>query len=413
MGSEPRSGSGILTSVGPLFVGLALLMVGNGLLGALIGVRADAEGFSTVVIGVVMSSYYVGFLLGSLAIPRWLVTVGHIRVFAGLAALAGTTALAHSLLVTPLVWAGLRFVVGLCLSGLYVTVESWLHDRATNETRGRLLSVYMLVVTLGLGIGQVLLGVADPMDTTLFILVGMLIALAVVPVAMVRIPMPHEVVRVKLSLRELARTAPLGVVAVAVAGAAGSAILALGAVYGIRIGIDPSRVGVFVAAAMAGGAATQYPLGRLSDRVPRRRVILGIAVAAIVVAVAGTVVEPESLWQFVVAAAFGGLVFPLYSIAVSHVNDVVPEHQLVVAAAGTILVYGIGSVVGPLLLSVVMELVGPVGYLWGLATYFVPLVVYAVVRIIVKERPNQRNFVSLPARSSTAAVLLADPRNDD
>ena len=413
MGSEPRSGSGILTSVGPLFVGLALLMVGNGLLGALIGVRADAEGFSTVVIGVVMSSYYVGFLLGSLAIPRWLVTVGHIRVFAGLAALAGATALAHSLLVTPLVWAGLRFVVGLCLSGLYVTVESWLHDRATNETRGRLLSVYMLVVTLGLGIGQVLLGVADPMDTTLFILVGMLIALAVVPVAMVRIPMPHEVVRVKLSLRELARTAPLGVVAVAVAGAAGSAILALGAVYGIRIGIDPSRVGVFVAAAMAGGAATQYPLGRLSDRVPRRRVILGIAVAAIVVAVAGTVVEPESLWQFVVAAAFGGLVFPLYSIAVSHVNDVVPEHQLVVAAAGTIFVYGIGSVVGPLLLSVVMELVGPVGYLWGLATYFVPLVVYAVVRIIVKERPNQRNFVSLPARSSTAAVLLADPRNDD
>ena len=388
-------------------------MVGNGLLGALIGVRADAEGFSTVVIGVVMSSYYVGFLLGSLAIPRWLVTVGHIRVFAGLAALAGATALAHSLLVTPLVWAGLRFVVGLCLSGLYVTVESWLHDRATNETRGRLLSVYMLVVTLGLGIGQVLLGVADPMDTTLFILVGMLIALAVVPVAMVRIPMPHEVVRVKLSLRELARTAPLGVVAVAVAGAAGSAILALGAVYGIRIGIDPSRVGVFVAAAMAGGAATQYPLGRLSDRVPRRRVILGIAVAAIVVAVAGTVVEPESLWQFVVAAAFGGLVFPLYSIAVSHVNDVVPEHQLVVAAAGTIFVYGIGSVVGPLLLSVVMELVGPVGYLWGLATYFVPLVVYAVVRIIVKERPSQRNFVSLPARSSTAAVLLADPRNDD
>lgn len=413
MGSEPRPGSGILTSVGPLFVGLALLMVGNGLLGALIGVRADAEGFSTVVIGVVMSSYYVGFLLGSLAIPRWLVTVGHIRVFAGLAALAGATALAHSLLVTPLVWAGLRFVVGLCLSGLYVTVESWLHDRATNETRGRLLSAYMLVVTLGLGIGQVLLGVADPMDTTLFILVGMLIALAVVPVAMVRIPMPHEVVRVKLSLRELARTAPLGVVAVAVAGAAGSAILALGAVYGIRIGIDPSRVGVFVAAAMAGGAATQYPLGRLSDRVPRRRVILGIAVAAIVVAVAGTVVEPESLWQFVVAAAFGGLVFPLYSIAVSHVNDVVPEHQLVVAAAGTIFVYGIGSVVGPLLLSVVMELVGPVGYLWGLATYFVPLVVYAVVRIIVKERPSQRNFVSLPARSSTAAVLLADPRNDD
>jgi MFS family permease len=403
----------MLTSVVPLFVGLAVLMVGNGLLGTLIGVRSDIEGFSTIVIGVVMSSYYVGFLLGSLAIPRWLVTVGHIRVFAGLAALAAATALAHSLLVTPIVWAGLRFIVGLCLSGLYVTVESWLHDRATNETRGRLLSVYMLVVTLGLGTGQVLLGVADPIDATLFILVGMLIALAVVPVAMVRIPTPHEVIRVKLSLRDLGRTAPLGVVAVAVAGAAGSSILALGAVYAIRVGIDPSRVGVFVASAMVGGAVMQYPLGYLSDRVPRRRVILGVAVGAIVVAFAGIVVEPGSPWLFIVAAAFGGLAFPLYSIAVSHVNDVMPEHQIVVAAAGTIFVFGIGSVAGPLLLSVLMELLGPSGYFWGLLAYFVPLVLYAVVRIIVKERPSQRDFVSLPARSSTAAVLLADPREGD
>lgn len=388
-------------------------MVGNGLLGTLIGVRADIEGFSTIVIGAVMSSYYIGFLLGSLAIPRWLVTVGHIRVFAGLAALAAATALAHSLLVTPVVWAGLRFIVGLCLSGLYVTVESWLNDRATNETRGRLLSVYMLVVTLGLGAGQVLLGVADPLDTTLFIFVGMLVALAVVPVAMVRMPTPGEVIRVKLSLRDLGRTAPLGVVAVAVAGAAGSSVLALGAVYAIRIGIDPSRVGVFVAAAMAGGAVTQYPLGYLSDRVPRRRVILGIAFAAIVVAVAGAVAEPDSSLQFVVAAAFGALTFPLYSIAVSHVNDVMPENQLVAAAAGTIFVYGIGSVVGPLLLSVLMEIWGPSGYFWGLAVYFVPLVLYATVRIIFKERPTQRDFVSLPVRSSTAAVLLAESTDED
>lgn len=413
MAGGPRSGSGLLTSVVPLFLGLALLMVGNGLLGTLIGVRADIEGFSTIVIGAVMSSYYIGFLLGSLAIPRWLVTVGHIRVFAGLAALAAATALAHSLLVTPVVWAGLRFIVGLCLSGLYVTVESWLNDRATNETRGRLLSVYMLVVTLGLGAGQVLLGVADPLDTTLFIFVGMLVALAVVPVAMVRMPTPGEVIRVKLSLRDLGRTAPLGVVAVAVAGAAGSSVLALGAVYAIRIGIDPSRVGVFVAAAMAGGAVTQYPLGYLSDRVPRRRVILGIAFAAIVVAVAGAVAEPDSSLQFVVAAAFGALTFPLYSIAVSHVNDVMPENQLVAAAAGTIFVYGIGSVVGPLLLSVLMEIWGPSGYFWGLAVYFVPLVLYATVRIIFKERPTQRDFVSLPVRSSTAAVLLAESTDED
>ncbi|GMQ99171.1 MAG: MFS transporter [Acidimicrobiia bacterium] len=406
-GSPPRFG--VLTPVLPLFVGLAFLMVGNGLVGSLIGVRADLDGFATVVIGVVMSMYYVGFLVGSLTIPRWLVSVGHIRVFAGLAALASATALTYSLLVAPVAWGVLRFVFGLCMSGLYVTVESWLNERASNETRGRLLSVYMLVVTLGLGTGQLLLGVASPAGSTLFILVGILISLAVVPVAMIRIPTPRDVIPVKLSLGGLWRTAPLGVLAVAVAGAAGSSVIALGAVYATKIGMDPALVGAFVAASMVGGALAQYPLGRLSDRVPRRRVILSMAALAIMVAVAGILVEPGSALQFLVIGAYGGLAFPMYSVAVSQINDSMPGDQLVVAAAGIVFVFGVGSVVGPFAVAVLMELLEPVGYFWGLGIYFVPLVVYAFVRIIFKERPTQREFVSLPPRSSTAAALLAEP----
>ena len=134
------------SAVLPLFLALAFLMVGNGLVGSLVGVRADIEGFPTIVTGVVMTMYYCGFLLGSLTIPRWIASVGHIRVFAGLAALAAATALAYSLFVNPVAWGGLRFVAGLSISGLYVTVESWLNAQATNETRGRLLSIYMVVV---------------------------------------------------------------------------------------------------------------------------------------------------------------------------------------------------------------------------------------------------------------------------
>ena len=403
----------VLGPVLPLFAGLGLLMVGNGLLSSFLGIRADLEGFPTVVIGVVMSMYYVGFLLGSLTIPRWLVTVGHIRVFAGLSSLAAATALTYALLITPIAWSGLRFVFGLCMSGLYVTVESWLNERASNETRGRLLSVYMLVVTIGLGLGQILLGVAEPFDTTLFILVGILISLAVVPVALIRIPTPHEVIPVKLSLRELGRMAPLGVVAVAVAGAAGSSILALGAVYGTQVGMSPGQVGVFMAASMVGGAVLQYPLGRLSDSLPRRRVILAMAVVATGVAVAGTMIDPASVWILVVAAVYGGLAFPLYSVAVSHVNDVTAEHQLVAVAAGMVFVFGVGSVIGPLSISVLMEALGPVGYFWGLAVYFVPLSIYALLRIVFKKRPTQREFVNLPPRSSTAAVLLAESSDSE
>jgi MFS family permease len=403
----------VVAPVLPLFAGLALLMLGNGLLSSLLGIRSDLEGFNTVVIGVVMSMYYVGFLVGSLTVPRWLMTVGHIRVFAGLTSLVAASALSYSLLVEPIAWGVLRFLVGLCMSGLYVTIESWLNQRATNETRGRLLSVYMLVVTLGLGLGQLLLGVGDPAGFTLFILTGILVSLAVVPVAMIRIPTPSEVIPVELSLSSLATTAPLGVLAVLVAGAAGGAVLGIGAVYATQIGMTSGQVGVFMAASIIGGAVTQYPLGRLSDRIPRRRVILGVAVAATLVGVAGASVDPNSAWLLVIAAVYGGLAFPMYSLAVSNINDVMPENQLVAAAAGIVFVFGIGSVLGPIFVSVLMAVLGFAGYFWGLAAFFVPLAMYALIRVVFIARPIQQRFVSLPPRSSTAAALLAEPSEDE
>jgi len=413
VGTDSRNAFRALTPVVPLFVGLALLMVGDGLLGALVGVRADLDGFATIVIGAVLSMFYVGFVVGSLTIPRWLVSVGHIRVFSGLAALASAAALSHSLLVTPIVWGVLRFVFGVCMAGLFVTVESWLNERASNETRGRLLSIYALVVTFGLGIGQLLLGVASPADFTLFVLVGIAISLAVVPVALIRIPTPRDVIPVKLSLGGLWRTAPLGVLAVAIAGATGASVIGLAAVYATRVGIEPVLVGAFVATSMVGGALAQYPLGRLSDRVPRRRVILVVAALAMLVAVVGVVLEPGGALQFLVLAVYGGLAFPMYSIAVSQINDSIEADHLVVIAAGIMFVFGLGSVIGPLGVSVLMELLGPVGFFWGLAVYFVPLVIYAFVRIILKTRPTQREFVSLPPRSSTAATLLAESSDDE
>lgn len=406
-------GRGSIASVLPLFAGLALLMVGSGLLGSLLGVRADLEGFSTIAIGIVMAMYYVGFLLGSLTIPLWLVSVGHIRVFTGLAALTSATALSYALLASPLTWGALRFVAGLCMSGLYVTVESWLNERASNETRGRLLSIYALVSTLGLGLGQLLLGVGDPLDPTLFLLVGILISLAVVPVALIRTPEPTQTIPVGLSLRVLGRTAPLGVFAVAISGAAGSSFFALGAVYATRIGMAPGRVGVFMAASLVGAVASQYPLGHLSDRYPRRRVILVVAAGAVVAAASAATVDPASPWLFLLAAVYGSLAFPMYSLAVSQINDSLPVHQLVGAAAGIMFVYGMGSISGPLVMSGLMTVLGPDGYFWGLAAFFLPVVAYSLLRIISKARPLQQRFLNLPPRSSIAVALLADPTDGD
>ncbi len=402
-----------MVSVWVLFLGTALLMAGNGLQGSLLGIRSDIEGFATPAIGIVMASYYAGFLVGSLTIPARLASVGHIRVFAGLASLTSSVALIHYLVVDEVTWSLLRFITGLCLSGLYVTIESWLNDRASNATRGRLLAVYMVVVTVSVGCGQLLLGAADPSGPRLFITASILISLAIVPLALSQIPAPALDPPSGVSIRALLRVAPLGVVTGALVGASNGAIFGLGAVYATRIGMSPGRAGLFVGASVVGAVITQYPLGHLSDRFPRRRVIFIAATAAVGVALLGTTVDQHSPLLFVVAALYGSLAFPMYSLAVSHINDIVRDDQLVSTAAGVLFVYGAGSIVGPIITSVLMTLFGPAGYLWSLSGFFAPVAAYSLYRVATKARPGQQSFVSLPPRTSVVAATLAETRPAD
>jgi len=399
---------GVIRSVASLFVGLALVMVATGLVGSLVAVRSELEAFPTVAIGAIMAMYYAGFLVGSLTIPRGLASVGHVRVFTGLASLAAAVALSYPMFPNAVTWGGLRFVAGVALSGVYVTVESWLNSRSSNETRGRLLSAYALVVTVGLGVGQMLLGVSDPLGFEPFVLVGILISVAVVPVALVRLPEPSELIPSTVSLRGLTRIAPLGVVGVAVVGAAGGSIYALGPVFATRAGLDPAGVGTFMAVSLIAAAVSQYPLGQLSDRFPRRRVILAVSVAAAATAFATASIGPSGWWLLAMAGLFGALIFPMYSLSVSHINDMTPAHDLVPVAAGIMFVFGSASVVGPIVTSMLMAVVGPAGYFWSVGLLILPIVVYATVRIIAKAPPPQEPFIGLPPRSSTGAALLAD-----
>jgi MFS family permease len=276
-------------------------------------------------------------------------------------------------------------------------IESWLNGQATNATRGRLLATYMIVVTVGIGSGQLLLGVADVVGPTLFAVSAMLMSLSVVPLALWQVPTPLVEVATRISIRALARTAPLGVATGVLVGASNGAIYGLGAVYATKVGMSPGRAGLFVGVSIFGALITQYPLGHLSDRLPRRRVILGVAAAATLTAGAGIGIEPEGWLIFVVAAVYGSLAFPMYSLAVSHINDVARGDQLVATAAGVLFVYGMGSIAGPIIASILMTIFGPVGYFWSLAAFFSPIVVFSFYRIATRARPEQQRFVNVSA----------------
>ena len=230
----------VVASAWALFLGMGLLMLGNGLQASLLGIRAGAEGFGTGATGLVMTCYYLGFLAGSILTPKVVKNVGHVRVFSALASLASVAALVHSVFLDPFTWGAMRFVTGFAYAGLYVVAESWLNDRATNETRGSLLSVYMVVLFGGLAGGQLLLNVADPGGFLLFVLASVLVSLALVPISLTAGPAPEFDAPTPVGLLELYRVSPLGVAGAMGTGLAHGVLFGMGAVYGCLLYTSPS-----------------------------------------------------------------------------------------------------------------------------------------------------------------------------
>ena len=391
-----------------LLVGIALLMLGTGLQGSLLGVRASLEGFSTTTVGIVMSSYYLGYLLGSLGAPQLVSTVGHIRVFAAFASIASSTVLLHSLLIEPLGWTLIRVVSGFSMAGLFVVAESWLNEGATNETRGSLLSIYMVVVYGGMGAGQLLLNVADPGGFELFIITSVLVSIALVPAALsVRsapvIPRPSEV-----ALREVFEAAPLGVVGSVLAGTSSGALFGVGVVYAQLAGLTLSETSLFMLAAILGGAVLQWPVGAISDRFDRRLVIVVVALLAAVACVAGAL-GPHDTVLLAVVGVLGALSMPLYPLCNAHANDYIPSELRVGAGSRLVLASGLGAIGGPFLASAAMDLVGAAGFFWFIGVVHVLVAAYAAYRITRRAASEDRShYHPYPARSSVVVNTL-DP----
>lgn len=385
-----------------LFAALSLLMLGNGLIGVLIGVRSELEGFDTTVIGLVMTSYFAGFLVGSRVTPQVMARVGHIRVFAGLSSLVAATALIHTLLVTPVTWMLLRLVFGFAMAGLYVVVESWLNDLVSNENRGRVMAMYMVVSMGGLALGQLFVGFGNPIQPTLFIVAGALMTLAVAPISLSINDAPYFELPPRAKYRDLWEATPLGVITAVGAGIANGALVAMASVYAVQVGVPQPRTGLFVAAAAIGSVVLQLPVGAMSDRLGRRQSILLVTFAAVAVGAVAQAMSPDG-WGLIGAMfLLGGLSFPMYSLALSYVVDVLPTGQAVTGTVAVVFLTGVGSIFGPLLASVAMALLGPNGFFWAIAVIHLVIGIVGVVRVVsrpdIDETPEP--WISVPARST-------------
>ena len=375
-----------------LLLGFGLMQMGNTLQATLLSVRGGVEGFSPAQIGAVGAGFWVGVVIGSLRCGKLIQSVGHIRAFLALGAIASTAPLLHLLLMDPITWVVARALTGFCFAGLFIIVESWLNSAATDETRGQILSIYAMTGLLAGIVGQLLLPATDPAGFRAFCIVAIIIAFALVPIALTRASAPaYEGGGARISIRGLYRQSPFGIVAAFLCGVATSAFFTLGPVYAQGRDLNTGGVAVFMASGTLGGFLMAWPLGWLSDRLDRRLVIIGAAVTATASLLTMMVLVPDeaSRWiLYLCAGILGGTIVPTYSVVMAHVNDAVGEGEFAAASGGLLIVQGVGATAGPLLGGLAMSAL-PQGLAYMLVATQIAMAVFGAYRLTRRAAPPE------------------------
>jgi len=400
-----------IISTWTLFFGLLLISAGNGLQVVLLGTRAPEAGFSNIATGIVMSGYFAGIFAGSIIVPHILARVGHVRVFGAMSAIASAAVLIHVVFLDPFVWTGMRFASGFSFAGMYIVCESWLNEKATNETRGQLLSLYMITNMAGMAAGQLMISLGEAGSAGLFLLASVLVSIAVVPILITASAAPSFEAPERISFRRLVQVSPLAVVGMVFVGIVISMVFGMGAVYGRNIGLDNTQVGYFMTSITLGTLALQYPVGRLSDKFDRRVVIFGATViAGIAIGIASLFSADQFALLLIMMLIFGGLVFSLYSLFIAHANDFLAPSQMVAMSSGLLMVNGAGAVMGSPLAASVIEIVGNHGFLPTIAGFLFLLAGFVLYRMRMRSAvpaEAQGAFVAIPDSSSGVAVNLS------
>ncbi len=392
-----------------LLLGLFFLIVGHGLQLTLIPLRAEAEGWTAFQIGIVGSAYYVGYVVGCICVPYLILSTGHIRAFMVLAALIAIAMVSHALWVAFLPWLVLRAVLGAALAGLYMVIESWLNDRASNENRGLIMSIYIMVNYIALATGQWLVTRYSPMEFSLFAIATIAMALSVVPLALTRQQQPAPVALVRFRPMALYRSSPVGLIGVFGSGLANGAYWSLAAVAAVGHGLSPSDAALFLTIATAAGALGQWPVGRLSDRIDRRLVLAGLLAGAAVFGLLLAFLPVPGRGWFILAVFYGFAIAPTYSIAAAHSYDHASPGTMVEAAAGLFLASAIGSIIGPLVASTLMTHLGPPTLFLYTAIVHTTLLAYIVYRLRHQTGPVAKTDFSQSATVPGGATIAPEP----
>ncbi|ASP47092.1 MFS transporter [Cognaticolwellia beringensis] len=398
-----------------LFLSCFILLSGIGLINVLLPVRMNLDGLSTEVIGIVLSLYYVGLLIGALYSTSLIKRAGHIRMFAGCVSLGAVSILLCSLYSDAALWGAMRIVMGFCIACAFTAMESWLSDSSSKETRGQVLAIYNAVVLAGLFGGQFFINVASPQDNMLFVIAGILMCIAVIPVVMSSHPGPVIEEFSSMSLRLLYKRSPLGVVSCLISGMLYSAIFNLLPVFAKEFDITGFQLSLYMGAAIFGAFVLQFPVGFLSDRFDRRTVLFVLLLISASAGIAVTLLAPMGItWAVFLATGITcGIIACTYPLSITEALDKLKQSEIVSAMSSMILAFALGGVLGPYSASLVMDKFGGSALFYFLGLVQLLLACFVVFRMTVRAAlpiEEQENFV-MQGSVITSAVEL-DPRTE-
>ena len=400
-----------------LYSAVLFMMTGLGLLHSYLSFRLSIEGVSPQIVGLVLTSYFIGLVVGTFVCKRMIRSVGHIRSFAAFIAITAAMVMIHGLYVSVPFWACLRFITGVSAMGMFMVVESWLNECADSQVRTRVFSIYMILCYLGGTIGQKLLNVGDAQSQTSYLIVGIFLVLSIIPIALTHSIHPKLPRIEQISLKTICVKSPIAIMGCFVAGLMNSGFYTMGPLFAHQIKLNVSQISWFMALTVLGGLLLQWPVGKISDRFDRSLVLpsLGIILSAICIFMVFSA-RDSFVVLLMATAVFGGFMFSIYPVAVARAHDVFDAQDVVKVSSALLLAYGVGAVLGPMLVSTVMILSStPFGFYF----YFIGISsLYAAITLVLRQREGvqifhpeeQVDFVMM--KKSSTVVMHMDPRQD-
>ncbi len=405
-----------IASISALLISVAMLVFGHGLQSTLLPLAASQASFSNLSIGVVSSSYFFGLVLGCLAAPHVIMRAGHIRAYAAMVSLMSAAAIFHPIIVDPFSWSLIRIISGFCLAAFYMIIESWLNERATNENRGTVMSIYIVILFGFMMIGQISISTMDITSFVPFAIASVAVSLAVMPVALTTTTQPAPIALVQFRPVKLYRNSPAALIGTLLVGVANGALWTLAPLYGTQIGLNNDQSAFYAAAIIGGGMLSQWPIGRVSDLIDRRIVLIGIGISTTIVALVIAFLSPTGFYMAAGLAVLIGICSqPGYAIAVAHAFDYADPDDFLETSSGLLLSFGIGSIIGPFTASILMSQTGPGGLYFLVAAAEIALAGFVFARMFARQAidPEDKYDFEYAATAQVGSVITPEPLDVD